>query len=341
MKGLNTPAAVVLVNLGTPEELTVHSVRAFLREFLGDPRVVEIPRVVWWLILNLFVLPFRPKRVVENYKKVWTEQGSPLRVITKAQADALQQRFNQNLGEGKTTVRYAMTYGEPGISETLDELYEQGHRRIVVLPMYPQYSGSTTAAIYDQIAGYMQSRRALPGLSIINSYFYEESYIEALQQSIDTFWQSEGRADYLLFSYHGIPISYVEKGDPYQGQCECTTGAVLAKLQLEGADAGMSYQSLFGKAEWLKPYTSEYLKELAASGVKKVDVICPGFAADCIETLEEIAMENAEIFIEAGGERLRLIPCLNDSDIHIDALETILNRHIKAISPNATLQSGS
>ena len=333
MKGLSTPVAVVLVNLGTPQELTVPSVRAFLREFLSDPRVVEIPRLVWWLILNLFVLPFRPKKVVESYQKVWTAEGSPLRVITARQASALQQRFNQNLGHRAPSVRYAMTYGEPGISETLDELYQQGHRRIVVLPMYPQYSGSTTAAIYDQIAEHVQNRRALPSLSIINSYFYEESYIEALQKSIETFWQSENKPDYLLFSYHGIPVSYIEKGDPYQGQCECTTAAVVEKLQLNETKTGMSYQSLFGKAEWLKPYTSARLQELASAGIKRIDVICPGFAADCIETLEEIAMENAEIFIEAGGSQLRLIPCLNDSDIHIDALENILDRHIKAISP--------
>lgn len=333
MKGLNTPAAIVLVNLGTPEELSVSSVRKFLREFLRDPRVVEIPRVIWLLILNLFVLPFRPKKVVEAYQEVWMEEGSPLRVITERQTAALQNRYDSSLDQGSVSVRYAMTYGEPGISETLEDLYQTGHRRIIVLPLYPQYSGSTTGAIYDQIADFMKGRRALPGLSIINSYFFEQSYIGALRQSIEEFWQLNGRPDYLLFSYHGIPISYVEKGDPYKGQCECTTGAVLDQLDLDKVESGMSYQSLFGKAEWLKPYTSEHLKQLAKSGIKKVDVICPGFAADCIETLEEIAMENAEIFTEEGGEELRLIPCLNDSDIHIDALKKILDRHLQAISP--------
>ncbi len=333
MKGKHTPTAIVLVNLGTPEQLSVSSVREFLREFLGDPRVVEIPRPAWWLILNFFVLPFRPKKVLENYAKVWGEEGSPLRVITRAQTEALQQRFEQKFADRAPTLRYAMTYGQPGIAETVDQLYTEGHRRIVILPMYPQYSGSTTGAIYDQLADYMKGRRALPGLSIVNSYFYEESYIKALSQSIRDFWQEQGKADYLLFSYHGIPVSYVEKGDPYAGQCECTTAAVLEDLQLTDTQSAMSYQSLFGKAEWLKPYTSEYLVELAQKGIKKVDVICPGFAADCIETLEEIAIQNAEIFKQAGGESLRLIPCLNDADIHIDALEQILVRHLHAISP--------
>jgi protoporphyrin/coproporphyrin ferrochelatase len=337
MKGSSTPVAIVLVNLGTPEELTVASVRSFLREFLSDARVVEIPRPIWLLILNLFVLPFRPKKVVETYRKVWAEEGSPLRIITEQQVAALQQRFDNRSWEKapKITVCHAMTYGNPGISETLEGLYAHGYRRIVVLPMYPQYSGSTTGAIYDQLAEYMKSQRALPGLSIINSYFYEQSYISALRQSIENFWQKHDRPDYLLFSYHGIPVSYVEKGDPYAGHCECTTAAVLDQLELENTETGMAYQSLFGKAEWLKPYTSEHLAELAKQGVKKVDVICPGFAADCIETLEEIALLNAELFVEAGGEELRLIPCLNDSDIHIDALEQILDRHIQALAPSA------
>lgn len=334
MKGSKKPVALLLVNLGTPEELSTASVRRFLREFLSDPRVVEIPRLIWWLILNCFVLTFRPKKVVETYRQVWWPEGSPLRVITERQSAALQRTLQNRFGEGRVSVRYAMTYGDPGISESLEELYQSGHRRIVVLPLYPQYSGSTTGAIYDQIAQFMQAQRALPGLSIINSYFQEESYISALQQSIENYWQKEGKPDHLLFSYHGIPVSYVEKGDPYQGHCECTTAAVLDGLEIGGVNTHMSYQSLFGKAEWLKPYTSEFLKQLATQGAGRVDVICPGFAADCIETLEEIAIENAEIFQEADGKELRLIPCLNDSDFHIEALADIAERHLRAISPD-------
>ena len=334
MEGTRTKAAILLVNLGTPEELTVPSVRAFLKQFLSDKRVVEIPRVLWWLILNLFVLTLRPRRVVETYREVWTEEGSPLRVITELQTKALKERLDSKLADHAPEVVYAMTYGNPSIAHTIDKLYQEGSRRIIILPMYPQYSGSTTGAIYDQIADYMKSQRALPSLNIINSYFYEAPYVEALSQSITDFWELNGSADYLLFSYHGIPLSYVEKGDPYAGHCECTTGAVSAKLKLDPNRSSMSYQSLFGKAEWLKPYTSNKLVELAEAGVKRVDVICPAFAADCIETLEEIAMENAEIFKEAGGEELRLIPCLNDSKLHIDALEQILTPHIQAITPS-------
>jgi|TARA_B110000483_G_scaffold99953_1_gene122572 ferrochelatase len=334
MKGTRSKSTVVLVNLGTPKALTIPAIRSFLREFLWDHRVVEIPRPIWWIILNCFVLTLRPRKIIETYKKVWTEQGSPLRVITERQVDALQTKLLNSLGEDAPTVVHAMTYGDPKIANTLDRAYQSGSRRIIVLPMYPQYSGSTTGAVYDQVAAYVQSNRALPGLTIINSYFYEPAYTAAISKSIADFWQERGRADYLLFSYHGIPISYVEKGDPYAGHCQCTTGAVSEQLQLDPERSGMSYQSLFGKAEWLKPYTAARLVELAEAGIKRVDVVCPAFAADCIETLEEIAMENADIFKNAGGEELRLIPCLNDSDSHISALEKILMPHIVAITPS-------
>ena len=334
MKGIQTKSAVVLVNLGTPEELTVPSVRAFLKQFLSDRRVVEIPRIIWLSILNLIILNTRPAKTLENYKEVWMEEGSPLRVITERQTRGLQTVLDAELKENSPQVVYAMTYGNPSIENTLDKLYSEGCRRIVILPMYPQYSGSTTGAVYDQIADYMKANRALPGLNIINSYFYESSYINALKSSIESFWQAKGRAEYLLFSYHGIPVSYVEKGDPYAGHCQCTTAAVSEALNLDSKQFEMSYQSLFGKAEWLKPYTSNKLVELAEQGIKRIDVVCPAFAADCIETLEEIAMENAEIFKEAGGEELRLIPCLNDSEVHIEALQQILMPHLRAITPN-------
>lgn len=332
MKGRQQPAALVLVNLGTPEECTSGSVRKFLRQFLSDPRVVEIPRPIWWLILNLFVLPFRPARVAEAYKVIWTERGSPLRYYTEDQVSFLTERMQQRYADRvPPTVRYAMTYGNPGIESVLSELYESGHRRIVVLPMYPQYSCSTTAAIYDQIAQYTANNRALPGLQIINSYFYEESYIKALSNSVTDYWQQNGRSEKLLFSYHGIPQSYVDKGDPYTGHCECTTGAVVASLGLMKDDYLMAYQSRFGKAEWVKPYTDASIEELAKSGVKTLDVICPAFSVDCLETIEEIAKQNRELFIEHGGENLRLIPCLNASKNHIDALETISAKYLDAV----------
>jgi len=332
MRDRRQPAALVLVNLGTPEECTPKSVRKFLREFLSDPRVVEIPRPVWWLILNLFVLPFRPSKVAKAYEIIWTKRGSPLRYYTEDQVELLNERMKQRYaGQIPPTVRYAMTYGKPDIDSVLSELYESGHRRIVVLPMYPQYSCSTTAAVYDQIGRYTSKKRALPGLQIINSYFYEESYIKALADSMTAYWQEHGRSEKLLFSYHGIPQRYVDKGDPYTDHCECTTGAVVHSLGLGEDDYLMTYQSRFGKAEWVKPYTDVTIEELAKSGVKTLDVICPAFSVDCLETIEEIAEQNRELFIEHGGENLRLIPCLNASKGHIDALESISAKYLDAV----------
>lgn len=331
MKGLHQPAALVLVNLGTPEECTPKSVRRFLAEFLSDARVVEIPKPIWWLILNLFVLPFRPAKVAKAYEIIWTDRGSPLRYYTEDQVELLSERMSRRYPDSTPTVKYAMTYGDPGIESVLSELYENGHRRIVILPMYPQYSCSTTAAVYDQIARYASKTRALPGLQIINSYFYEESYIKALADSVTDYWAHHGRSEKLMFSYHGIPQRYVDKGDPYTGHCECTTSAVVHALGLDENDYVMTYQSRFGKAEWVKPYTDVTVEELAKSGVKTLDVICPAFSVDCLETIEEIAEQNRELFIEHGGENLRLIPCLNASKGHIDALETISAKYLDAI----------
>ena len=330
MRGQRQPVAVILINLGTPEAATPKAVRTFLGQFLSDPRVVEIPRILWLIILNLFVLPFRPKPVAEAYSIVWTERGSPLRWITEDQVKGLTDEFAKRYEGLAPTVCSAMTYGKPSIADTIDELYQSGHRRMVILPMYPQYSGSTTGAVYDQIARYIQRTRALPGLSIINAYFHKPEYTAALANSIHSFWAEHGRSEHLLFSYHGIPESYVAKGDPYTGHCECTTGGVVAALKLTDKDYTMTYQSRFGKAEWVKPYTDKTIEALAAKGVKSIDVICPAFAADCLETLEEIAEQNRDAFIEAGGEQLRLIPCLNASEPHIKALADILDPYIKA-----------
>lgn len=332
MKGQRQPTAVVLVNLGTPEEPTPAAVRRFLSEFLSDRRVVEIPHLLWLIILNLFVLPFRPRRVAEAYKLIWTSRGSPLRWITEDQVKGLRARLLEKYGEAAPTVTHAMTYGQPSLFKTLDNLYESGHRRMVVLPMYPQYSGSTTGAVYDQIADYIKQRRALPGLSVVNAYFYHDAYIRALRQSIEEFWQSEGRGDHLLFSYHGIPESYVSAGDPYTGHCECTTAATVEALGLNTDEYTLAYQSRFGKAEWVKPYADKTIESLARQGMKTLDVVCPAFAADCLETLEEIAMQNRELFIEAGGQELRLIPCLNANEGHIRALEEIVSPYLDAIN---------
>lgn len=331
MEGQRQPAALVLVNLGTPETCTPGGVRTFLRQFLSDRRVVEIPRPIWWLILNLFILPFRPKKVAEAYKVIWTERGSPLRYYTEDQVKKLQDRFVRRYPERTPTVRHAMTYGSPSITSVINELYESGHRRIVVLPMYPQYSCSTIAPIYDQIGEYCKAHRALPGLQIINGYFYESAYIQALAGSIRSYWDEHGQPEKLLFSYHGVPEFHGEKGDPYVGHCQCTTGATVKALGLAEDQYQMSFQSRFGKAEWVKPYTDVTVEALAKSGVRRLDIVCPAFAVDCLETIEEIGEQNREIFIEHGGEELRLIPCLNASDIHIDALEVITAKYLDAI----------
>lgn len=330
MKDFRSPTALVLVNLGTPQELTVASIRRFLADFLSDPRVVEIPKPLWWLILRLFVLPFRPRKLMDTYGAIWTEKGSPMRYISEAQVDRLQDSLDAT--KKRISVRLAMTYGGPSIAEVLQDLYDSGHRRIVVLPLYPQYSGSTTGAVYDQVAKFIEGRRAVPGLSIINAYFFHPAFITALSESIEEFWLRNGRAEHLLFSYHGIPKRYVDLGDPYAGHCQCTTASVVDRLELVEGAYSEAYQSRFGRAEWLQPYVSERIVELAKSGIKKLDVVCPAFATDCLETLEEIAVESRDLFLAHGGEELRLIPCLNDSERHITALETIAKPYLQAMS---------
>ncbi len=330
MKGSSQPAGLILVNLGTPENCTTASVRTFLREFLSDPRVVEVPRLIWFLILNLIVLPLRSARVAKAYRLIWTERGSPLRYHTQDQVTKLQERFALRYPDRTPRVHYAMTYGKPGLEDVLDELCAGGHGRAVILPMYPQYSGATTGAVCDQVADYTKSRRVLPALQIINSYFDQADYIAALAASVRAFWEQNGRGDRLLFSYHGIPESFVTRGDPYTGHCEFTTGAVAEALALEPHAYLMSYQSRFGKAQWVKPYTDITIRELAESGIRYLDVVCPSFATDCLETIEEIGEQNSDLFVEAGGSELRLIPCLNSSEPHIDALEAITAPYLEA-----------
>ncbi len=331
MKGLKLPCAVVLVNLGTPAELSKPSIAAFLREFLGDRRVVELTPWLWQPILRLFILPFRPRRLMETYGSIWTEQGSPMAVITRSQAAKLQQRLSQQ-PDLRVKVVHAMTYGEPRLHQVLDQLYAEGVRRLVILPLYPQYSGSTTAAVYDQVARHSLRRRTLPGICLVNAYFYQPAYIQALKGSIEDFWSQRGRPDHLLFSYHGIPQAYADKGDPYPGHCECTTAATVAALGLSEPFYSMAYQSRFGRAAWLEPAVANRVVALAEAGVRRLDIVCPAFAADCLETLEEIAVEVRDLFLSHGGEELNLIPCLNDSERHIDALESLLKPYLLAMA---------
>ena len=309
---------VLLVNLGSPASPKTGDVRRFLREFLGDPRVVNLPRPLWWLILNLFVLPFRPKKSAHAYQSIWTEQGSPLVVFTEKLTAKL-----QSLGEtdeAHLLIDCAMRYGKPALREKLQNFNKQGVNEIVILPLYPQYSSTTTASIFDVVAEEFVSWRHMPGLRFISDFHQHPSYIEALAQSVRQHWQSHGQAELLLLSFHGLPAKLTEWGDPYFYQCQ-TTGRLLAEqLGLNDQQWKLVFQSRFGKAEWLKPYCVEVLEELPQQGIKHVDVICPGFSVDCLETLEEIAIANQEIFMEAGGETYRYIPCLNDSDAHVELM---------------------
>ncbi len=320
--------AVILVNLGTPEAPTASAVRNFLKRFLADQRVVEIPRPIWWVILHCFVLPLRCKRVAESYASIWMEGGSPLQVITERLTAKVQQRFaaadSGQINAGETRVAFAMTYSEPFLHDVLDGFMQEGIEDFDVLPLYPQYSATTTAAIYDQLAAYVTKRRDLPSLSCRKDYHDNSHYIEALAQSIKLYRQQNEAGDCLLFSFHGIPKANVKKGDPYERQCNTTAQLVAEQLGLNDTEWKISFQSRFGRAEWLQPYTVDVLQSLGESGTS-VDVVSPAFAADCLETLEEMNIENRHIYKEAGGKNFNYIPCLNDDDAHVETLFQILS----------------
>ena len=315
---------VLLVNLGSPASPKTGDVRRFLREFLGDPRVVNLPRPLWWLILNLFVLPFRPKKSAHAYQSIWTEQGSPLIVFTQKLADKLKARY----GSPELSIDCAMRYGKPALREKLADFKKQGVDDIVIVPLYPQYSSTTTASIFDVVAEDFVSWRHMPGLHFISDFHQYSGYIEAIAESVRKHWQTHGRAELLLMSFHGLPAKLTEWGDPYFYQCQTSARLIAQALGLDDGQWLLVFQSRFGKAEWLKPYCVEELQNLPTRGVKNIDVICPGFSVDCLETLEEIAIANQEIFIAAGGETYRYIACLNDSDAHVEVMiDLIKNAH--------------
>ncbi|HEV6965910.1 ferrochelatase [Roseateles sp.] len=322
-----TDVAVLLCNLGTPDAPTAPALRRYLAQFLSDPRVVEIPRLVWALILHGIILRVRPAKSAAKYATVWTPEGSPLKVWTERQAKLLQGL----LGERGLHVRVAcaMRYGQPAIAATLDALKREGVRRVLVLPAYPQYSGATTASVVDDVARWALKTRHLPELRFVNRYHDDAGYIAALAQTVREHWQREGRGEKLVMSFHGMPERTLHLGDPYH--CECLkTGRLLAEaLGLKEGEWMVSFQSRFGRAKWLQPYTEPSLVALARGGAKSVDVICPGFAADCLETLEEIAQEARDAFLAAGGQRFAYIPCLNDHPAGIRALAALAERHLQ------------
>jgi ferrochelatase len=322
------PLGVLLVNLGTPDSPSVADVRRYLREFLWDPRVVEVARPVWWLVLNLVILTTRPRRSAKAYAKVWTAAGSPLLVISRKQQVALQASLDIQDGP-PVQVTLAMRYGRPGIAPGLQALREAGAKRVLVLPLYPQYSATTTAAIVDAVADELRHWRELPELRFINDYHRHPAYISALADSVRRYRELHGEPDKLLLSFHGIPQEYVDAGDPYATQCYKTAELLVAALDLPKDRWQMSFQSRLGPKQWLQPYTDHTLEALAREGVRTVHVICPGFSVDCLETLEEVAMENRDIFLQAGGEHYGYIECLNDHASHIQLFTELIAQHTR------------
>ncbi|HIF9412270.1 TPA: ferrochelatase [Photobacterium damselae] len=316
----NHKYGVLLANLGTPSEPTTAGVKRFLAEFLHDHRVVDTNRFIWCPILHGIILPTRSPKVAKLYQSIWMDGGSPLMVYSQSQREKLEQQL-------AVPVELGMTYGEPSLLSGLDKLKQRGCERILVLPLYPQYSTTTTAAVFDRIAKDLKQRSDLPELRFVNQYFDHPEYIAALAHSAKTFWQQHGEPDYLLCSYHGIPQRYADNGDPYPEQCHGTTAALAQALDMPREKMSMSFQSIFGREEWVKPYTEGTIRALAQKGVKRLDVMCPAFSVDCLETLEEIAGECKEVFLEAGGEAFNLIPCLNDSEDHIHLMTTLVEQH--------------
>ena len=324
--GLPESLGVLLVNLGTPDAPTPAAVRRFLREFLWDPRVVETPRLLWWLMLHVVILRIRPARSARAYQKVWTDDGSPLLLHSRDITDKLQSRLSARLS-GHVHVELAMSYGRPSIDSALDKLFARGARRIVLLPMYPQYSGTTSASVLDAVNKVLSTRRWVPEFRFISHYHDAPGYIAANVANIREYWEQNGRGDKLIFSFHGLPRKNLLDGDPYYCQCQKTARLIATSLELGDDDWMVVFQSRVGREEWLRPYADETIANLGNSGMTRIDVVCPGFAADCLETLEEIAMQNSELFSRSGGGSLNYIPALNDRDDHVDFLGRLVEKH--------------
>ncbi|WP_447214897.1 ferrochelatase [Citrobacter pasteurii] len=309
-----TKTGILLANLGTPDAPTPEAVKRYLRQFLSDPRVVDTSPALWWPLLRGVILPLRAPRVAKLYQSIWMEDGSPLMVYSKAQQQALAQRLPD------TPVALGMSYGSPSLESAVDELLASGVEHMVVLPLYPQYSCSTVAAVWDELARILARKRGIPGVSFIRDYADDSSYIDALARSARDSFAQHGEPDLLLLSYHGIPQRYADEGDDYPQRCRDTTRELVSALGLPPEKVMMTFQSRFGREPWLTPYTDETLKMLAEKGTRHIQVMCPGFAADCLETLEEIAVQNREIFLEAGGKQYEYIPALNATPEHIEMM---------------------
>ena len=341
MQSTPSQPGILLINLGTPEAPTRAAVRAYLKEFLSDPRVIEIPRFIWWPILNLFVLTTRPKASAARYERIWTREGSPLRIHTEQQT-ALLRGYLGDRFRVPFAVDYAMRYGTPSIADKLEALKAQGCDRVLLLPLYPQYSASTTASAFDAAYTALARMRNQPEIRTVRDFHDDAGYIAALAQSVLDDWMKRGRPEFLVISFHGVPRRTVDLGDPYYSQCLTTGGLLAEALGLEAEQYRITFQSRFGKARWLEPYTVQVLEELGRRNLERVDVICPGFVADCLETLEEIGIEGKSIFLRAGGRELHYISCLNERHEWIRALTDLAARNLLGwtqTAPTGALES--
>lgn len=318
---------VLVVNLGTPDAPTPRALRRYLKQFLSDPRVVELPRWLWWPVLHLYILRVRPARSAALYRKIWTEQGSPLLLHSNDLTNAIRERLSSRLPR-PVAVELAMSYGNPSIGSALQKMYAQNVTRIAVLPLYPQYSGSTTGSVFEAVTNALSKRRFVPEFRFINHYHDAAGYIAALAAGIRDFRDRFGRGERLLFSFHGLPRQMIANGDPYLAQCQSTAKLIAEALNLDDGDWQVGFQSRIGRQEWLRPYTDETLRQWGKEGMDKVDVVCPGFAVDCLETLEEIAMRYAQLFSSSGGGELRYIPALNARHDHVAFFSRLIESSI-------------
>lgn len=318
----NKQFAVILVNLGTPDAATAKSIRRYLAEFLSDRRIIEAPRWLWYPILYGIILNTRPKKVAKAYAEIWTENGSPLLDYSLQLSQALNSQFDDHV-----TVTTAMRYGNPSLESVLDQLKHKNINKVLFLPLFPQYSASTTASIVDKISSIFTRWRVIPDYRIITNYCFDDAYINALVQQITNHWAQNGKADKLLFSFHGLPQQYIDAGDVYQSQCIDTATRVAKILELNKNDWVCCFQSRFGPKQWIQPYTDETLKQLPEQNIQSVDVICPGFAVDCLETIEEINIQNRDLYLQAGGKQFHYIPALNNSAEHIQLMRHLIEKN--------------
>jgi len=328
---LSKPKVLIIVaNLGTPDAPTAQAVRAFLKQFLSDQRVIEIPKFLWAIILNAFVLPFRLKRVAQAYAQIWSDD-SPMREILFEQVKLIQAKLGDKNSNLDLNIVPAMTYGQPGIDDVLKKAEKEAYDHIILFPLFPQYSATSTAPLYDAVAQWLLKQRNIPGLSFIRDYYQHPLYIQALANSVRDYQKQHGQAEKLLMSFHGIPQPYADKGDPYADRCRMTALKVAQALNLSDDQWAISFQSRFGKQEWVKPYTDQLLQDWAQQGVASVQILSPAFSADCLETLEELAIQNAELFLNAGGKQYAYIPALNSRNDHIELFEQLLQSQLDAL----------